>query len=111
MGHAGHGVPNPNFEISDGWDSVDTIVDVGGGTGSMLAELLRLHPHLRGTLVDLPATVDRATSDAFVKVGQSIFDALPQGADLYLLRGVLNDWPDREAIAILRRCAARPLDA
>jgi 2,7-dihydroxy-5-methyl-1-naphthoate 7-O-methyltransferase len=42
--------------------------------------------------------------------GQSFFDSLPAGADLYLLRGILNDWPDREAIAILSRCAeaARP---
>jgi hypothetical protein len=37
--------------------------------------------------------------------GQSFFDPLPAGADLYLLRGVLNDWPDREAAAILKRCA------
>jgi hypothetical protein len=43
-------------------------------------------------------------------VGQSFFDALPAGADIYLLRGILNDWPDREAQVILRRCAeaARP---
>ena len=43
-------------------------------------------------------------------VGQSFFDPLPPGADLYLLRGILNDWPDAEAVAILRRCAeaARP---
>jgi 2,7-dihydroxy-5-methyl-1-naphthoate 7-O-methyltransferase len=38
-------------------------------------------------------------------VGQSFFDPLPSGADLYLLKGILNDWPDREALAILRRCA------
>ena len=43
---------------------------------------------------------DRATA-----VGQSFFDPLPSGADLYLLRGVLNDWPDTEAGAILKRCA------
>ena len=43
-------------------------------------------------------------------VGQSFFDPLPAGADIYILRGILNDWPDREALAILRRCAeaARP---
>jgi hypothetical protein len=43
-------------------------------------------------------------------VGQSFFDPLPAGADLYLLKSVLSDWPDREATAILRRCAdaARP---
>jgi hypothetical protein len=43
-------------------------------------------------------------------VAQSFFDPLPAGADLYLLKSVLSDWPDREAVAILRRCAeaARP---
>jgi hypothetical protein len=48
---------------------------------------------------------DRATA-----VAQSFFDPLPGGCDLYILKGVLNDWPDREAIAILKRCAeaARP---
>lgn len=83
-----------------------------------LAALLRRWPALRGTLVDLPRTVARAKTtfqttgiaDRASVVGQSFFDPLPAGADLYLLRGVLNDWPDREAIAILARCAeaARP---
>lgn len=43
-------------------------------------------------------------------VGQSFFDSPPAGADLYLLKNVLSDWPDREALALLRRCAeaARP---
>jgi hypothetical protein len=43
-------------------------------------------------------------------LGQSFFDPLPAGADLYLLKNVLNDWPDRETVAILTRCAeaARP---
>ena len=43
-------------------------------------------------------------------VGQSFFDPLPAGADLYMLKSILSDWPDREATAILRRCAeaARP---
>src|ERR1035437_3042171 len=42
--------------------------------------------------------------------GQSFFDPLPAGADLYLLKSVLNDWPDEPTVAILRRCAqaARP---
>src|SRR5205823_298665 len=49
-------------------------------------------------------------ADRVTTVGQSFFDALPTGADLYLLRGILNDWPDPEATAILGRCAeaARP---
>ena len=45
--------------------------------------------------------------------GQSFFDPLPAGADLYLLKSVLNDWADERTVAILRRCAdaAQPKDA
>jgi SAM-dependent methyltransferase len=118
MGLAGHGTPDAAFEVLGGWAAVRTVVDVGGGTGAMLAEILRARPRVRGTLVDLPGTVARATAtfaaagvaDRVDAVGQSFFDPLPAGADLYLLRKVLNDWPDAETEAILRRCAeaARP---
>jgi 2,7-dihydroxy-5-methyl-1-naphthoate 7-O-methyltransferase len=114
MGPAGHGTPEAAFELAGGWEGVETVVDVGGGTGAMLAALLRARPGLRGTLVDLPGTVARAdlgdVADRAATVGQSFFEPLPAGADLYLLKKVLNDWPDAEATAILRRCAeaARP---
>lgn len=118
MGPAGHGMPDPEVLLSGNWRSVRTVVDVGGGTGSLLAEILRAHPGVRGTLVDLPRTVARSVEtfqvagvmDRVTTVGQSFFDPLPAGADLYLLKNVLADWPDPEARAILRRCAeaARP---
>jgi 2,7-dihydroxy-5-methyl-1-naphthoate 7-O-methyltransferase len=113
MGPAGHGVPDYDLELSGGWGQVRSIVDVGGGTGAMLACLLRRHPEVRGTLVDFPGTVARAaeTFDAagvasrVTLAGQSFFDVLPAGADLYVLKSVLNDWPDEPTVAILRRCA------
>src|SRR5215470_7976430 len=118
IGPTGHGAPNPEFQITGGWDSVRSVVDVGGGTGAMLAEILRIRPEARGTLVDLPRTVALSAeifraagvAERVTTVGQSFFDPLPVGADLYLLKSVLNDWPDRETTAILRRCAeaARP---
>jgi len=114
----GHGVPSPELPLTGGWDAVRHVVDVGGGTGSMLAAILRAHPGARGTLVDLPGTVARAAetfaaagvTDRVATVGQSFFDPLPAGADVYLLRKVLEDWPDRDTDAILARCAeaARP---
>jgi hypothetical protein len=114
----GHGSPDPEVLITGGWDSVHTVVDVGGGMGSLLAEILRARPTVRGTLVDLPPTVARSgeifqaagVAERVTTVGQSFFDPLPAGADLYLLKSVLPDWPDREAMAILTRCAeaARP---
>jgi hypothetical protein len=113
MGPAGHGLPDHDIELTDGWDAIRTVVDVGGGTGAMLAELLRRHPGARGTLVDLPGTVARSAktfeaagvSERATTAGQSFFDPLPAGADLYVLRKVLNDWPDAETVSILRRCA------
>ena len=114
----GHGTPDPEVLVTGGWASVRTVVDVGGGTGSLLAEILRARPAVRGTLVDLPPTVARSdeifqaagVAERVTTVGQSFFDPLPAGADLYLLKSVLPDWPDREAMAILTRCAeaARP---
>src|SRR5215472_8111281 len=113
MGPAGHGVPDFDIELSGGWETVRTVVDVGGGTGAMLASLLRRHPHARGILVDLPGTVARAgeiiesfgVGDRVTVEGQSFFGPLPAGAELYLLKSVLNDWPDEPTVAILRRCA------
>ena len=84
----------------------------------MLAEILRIRPDVHGTLVDLPRTValssetfrDAGVAERVTTIGQSFFDPLPAGADLYLLKGILNDWPDEQAKAILSRCAeaARP---
>lgn len=118
MGPVGHGPPDPEVLAAGDWESVRTVVDVGGGTGSLLAAILAARPGVRGTLVDLPKTVARSgetfraagVEDRVTTVGQSFFDPLPSGADLYLLSGILNDWPDRETVAILARCAeaARP---
>jgi len=117
MGPQGHGTPDPDVLLHpEDWDGIRTVVDVGGGTGALLAEVLRAHPTVRGTLVDLSRTVARSPAsfedmaDRVTFSGQSFFDPLPPGADLYLLKSVLCDWPDAEAAAILRRCAeaARP---
>jgi 2,7-dihydroxy-5-methyl-1-naphthoate 7-O-methyltransferase len=118
MGPAGHGTPDPEVLVAGDWRDVRTVLDVGGGTGALLAAILHARPHVRGTLVELPRVVARAgevfraagVAERVTTVAQSFFDPLPAGADLYLLKSVLNDWPDREAIAILRGCAeaARP---
>jgi SAM-dependent methyltransferase len=118
MGPAGHGVPDPEILPSGDWESVRTVVDVGGGTGALLAEILLAHPDVHGILVDFPKTVARAAqtfeaagiAGRVQTIGQSFFDPLPAGADVYVLSKVLNDWPDRETVAILKCCAeaARP---
>jgi len=96
------------------WTTVRHVADIGGGTGTLIAEVLRRHPHLRGTLADLlPETAARARQylaglglDGRCEVvGQSFFDPLPPGADAYLPSRIIHDWDDAAATAILRRCA------
>lgn len=95
------------------WSGVRHVIDVGGGTGALLAEVLGANPGIRATLVDLPDTVargrrllaERGLDGRCEFAGQSFFDPLPAGGDVYVLSGVLHDWSDEQATAILRRCA------
>lgn len=114
LGPAGHGTPDPEVLLDPAdWASVRTVVDVGGGTGALLAEVLKARPHVRGILVDLPRPVassarsfeEAGVADRASAVAQSFFDPLPAGADVYMMKNVLADWPDAEALALLTRCA------
>jgi predicted transcriptional regulator len=96
------------------------IVDVGGGEGAFLAELLKRHAHLTGTVLDLPRAAATARGTArrerldgrMDAVEGSFFQQIPSGADAYILASILHDWPDEAAIRILRTCrAAMPPDA
>ncbi|MGR6975147.1 methyltransferase [Streptomyces cynarae] len=102
----------PGVVAAFDWGSLGHVVDVGGGDGSLLAELLRANPDLRGTVVDLPDAVHAAKErfaaglgDRADAVAGSFFDPLPPGAGGYVLSLVLHDWDDEPATAILRRCA------
>jgi SAM-dependent methyltransferase len=106
--------------VLDAYDfsSFETIVDVGGGNGLALAAILHRHPGVRGILFDLPAVAERAreilagcdVADRLSIVGGDFFVSVPPSADAYLLRHVLHDWEDGEAVSILGNCrdAMRP---
>jgi hypothetical protein len=91
-----------------------TLVDVGGGNGSLIATILKRYPALRGMLYDLPHVVERAkprlaaegVAERCEAVGGSFFESVPQGADAYLMRHIIHDWDDERAQAILRNCRA-----
>jgi len=91
-----------------------TIVDVGGGNGANLLEILRRYPSARGILFDLPAVVEGARPASSKNglasrvefAGGDFFEAVPEGADAYFLRHIVHDWDDVAATRILANCRA-----
>jgi hypothetical protein len=85
-----------------------TIVDVGGGNGALLAALLEANPGSRGILFDQPHVVQGVDlGERCDIVAGSFFESVPEGGDAYLLKWILHDWEDAEAIAILRTIRRR----
>jgi len=101
-------------EVARAYDftAVRTIVDVGGGYGELITQILRQTPHLTGTLFDLPHAIEGARQrldEARLSLrceclAGDFFDWIPGGADLYVLKSVIHDWPDDRALTILKTC-------
>ncbi|MEV4555566.1 methyltransferase [Kitasatospora sp. NPDC049285] len=112
MGHHQE-LDNPELMDLFDWAALGHVVDVGGGSGALLAALLGAHPELRGTLVDLAGPVAAARrrfaelrlAGRAEAVEGSFFEQLPAGAGGYVLSAIIHDWADEPAVAILRRCA------
>jgi hypothetical protein len=85
-----------------------TIVDVGGGNGTLLLALLDEYPQLNGVLFDQPHVVEGVDpGERGSVVAGSFFESVPQGGDAYLLKWIIHDWEDEEAVAILRKVRER----
>lgn len=90
------------------------VIDIGGGEGALLVEILREHPHLEGAVFDLPHTAERAEAhieraeldDRYRFVGGDFFESVPGGYDGYLIKHVIHDWDDDRAASILRTIRA-----
>jgi hypothetical protein len=89
-----------------------TLVDVGGGNGTLLLGILDANPHLHGTVFDLPGAAERARENIAARglaercqaVGGDFFKEVPGGADAYILKHVIHDWNDEDALMILETC-------
>lgn len=87
-----------------------TIVDVGGGQGRLLAAILAATPSVGGVLYDLPQVVANApallektgVADRVRIDGGSFFEKVPAGGGLYIMKHIIHDWPDHQAVQILR---------
>ncbi len=91
-----------------------TLTDVGGGNGTMLAAILRLHSTLRGVLFDRPHVIERARArfeeaalaDRIQLVAGDFLEWVPPGSDAYVMKSIIHDWEDEHAAKILTRCRA-----
>jgi hypothetical protein len=93
------------------FSGVSSLVDVGGGEGRLLRRILELNPGVTGIVFDLPKTVESANrvrtdtdNDRCSYIAGNFFESVPDGADAYLLCGVLHDWDDDCAITVLGNC-------
>jgi hypothetical protein len=91
-----------------------TILDLGGGDGALMAEILGAHERAQGVLCDLPSALADApgtlaaagVADRCRVIPADFFVEVPDGADAYVLKQIVHDWNDERATAILRNCRA-----
>jgi hypothetical protein len=94
------------------------LADIGGGTGQLLAAILSTNSSMHGILFDQPQVVAGApelltragVADRCAIVAGDFFKSVPSGADAYLLKYVIHDWDDEQAVRILRTCRAAVRD-
>jgi hypothetical protein len=94
------------------WSAVGTVVDVGGGIGSLLAAIMTNHSGVRGVLLEQPellSDADRVLSARGLRercelLAGNFFDVISARGEVWLLSQVLHDWPDEQCRAILQRC-------
>lgn len=103
-----------NSAIATGYDfsGIHTLVDIGGGYGSHLTTILKANPEIKGILFDQPSVI--AGAQEFVQengiaercelVAGDFFQSVPSGGDAYLLKTVIHDWDEPNAIKILQNC-------
>jgi hypothetical protein len=107
---------NPAIAAAYNFPGIRTLVDVGGGNGSLLATILEANPKLKGVLFDLPSVIARARQDRHVTAkgiaerrtleSGDFFEAVPKGGDAYLMKRTLHDWDDEQCTKILANCRA-----
>ena len=94
------------------FSEISHIMDIGGGQGTFLRNVLKFHPQVKGTVFDVPSTVEKARrlpctgadGDRLLFASGNFFDSVPAGADAHILCRVVHDWDDARAITILKNC-------
>lgn len=107
-----HGAEPPAVAEAYDFSGFNTVVDVGGGTGNMLASIFERYPEPEGILFELPRVVreapelieERGLTGRITCESGDFFEAVPEGGDAYILSHILHDWPDDRCQSILKNC-------
>jgi hypothetical protein len=94
------------------FSAISTLMDVAGGHGAVLCEILARYPKMKGILFDIRSVIEEATGHiCALKMDQrcqtikgDFFDAIPAGADAYYMQHILHDWKDDRCLKILANC-------
>jgi tRNA A58 N-methylase Trm61 len=94
------------------FSGLQKIVDVGGGHGNLLAEILKGNPQLEGILFELPHVAEAASehlraaglADRCEVVGGDFVDSIPEGGDAYVLSHIVHDWDEPRCRTLLENC-------
>jgi hypothetical protein len=102
-----------NAALAAAWPFHGTVVDVGGGRGGLLSAILHAHRSVRGVLFEQPAVVQDSAAllvapqtERCRLVTGDFFASVPGDGDVYVLKRILHDWADTDAVRILRACRA-----
>jgi len=107
-----HGAEPPTVAEAYDFSRFETVVDVGGATGNMLAAILSRHPEPRGVLFDRPHVVGDApalleakgVSDRVTVEAGDFFETVPSGGDVYIMSHIIHDWNEEQCLTILGHC-------
>jgi hypothetical protein len=104
-------IDGPAVAAAYNFDDIQSIVDVGGGHGLLLATILATNPHLKGTLYEVPHVVEGCRNGPLTPVMErctlasgDMFSSVPAGADAYIMKHIIHDWPDDLCVKILTAC-------
>jgi hypothetical protein len=109
-------IENPAVAAAYNFSRIRTLVDIGGGHGSLLATILKTNPQMTGVLYDQPSVIARAEKDRHVTAkgiahrlrlkSGNFFQSIPGGGDAYIMKYILHDWSDDACVKLLALCRA-----
>jgi O-methyltransferase/methyltransferase family protein len=104
-------IDSPAVAEAYSFEGIRSIVDIAGGHGLLLATILERNPHLQGTLYEMPHVLAGARSGPLKPVMErctlasgDMFSSVPAGADAYIMKHIIHDWPDDRCVQLLKAC-------